>query len=111
MSRITRDTGIDIVKEDGEKWRFLAQWLENLVQLLNNGLKFSDNFDAKIVSAVFTAANTDTAVTHGLGRVPSGYIITSSSASMSVYTGSIAWTSSTIYLRASAAGTAGVLVY
>ena len=111
MSKITRETNLDLVQEDDKRWNFLAQFLDNVKELLNNGLKFSDNFDAKNVSAVFSAANTDTSVSHGLGRVPSGYIVTSISASMVVYTGTAAWTSSTISLKASAAGTAALMVF
>ena len=111
MSKVTRETNIDLVKEDDKKWNFVAQFLDNIKELLNSGLRFSDNFDARIVSATFTAANTDLSVSHSLGRVPTGYVVLSLSASMIVYTGASAWTSSTISLKASAAGTASLLLF
>lgn len=111
MSRITRDTAIDGVKDDAEKWRFLVQWLEELVSIINNGLKFSDNFDSKIINVTFSAANTDTSVAHGLGRAPAGYLVTSLSASMVIYNGSVGSNGTNLILRSSATGSAGLIVY
>lgn len=111
MSKITQDNNIDLVSGDTERWRYAAIFLDQVKTILNKGITFGDNFSAKFVSVNFTAAATDYAVVHSLGRVPTGYIICSTSASMNVYTGSSAWTTSTIYLRASATGTALVLVF
>ena len=111
MSKITRETNIDLVEDNDKRWGFVSQFLDNIKELLNSGLKFSDNFDARIVSATFAAANTDLSVGHSLGRAPSGYVVLSLSASMIVYTGASAWTSSTVSLKSSAAGTASLLLF
>lgn len=111
MSKITRETNIDLVKDDEKRWNFVSQFFDNIKELLNNGLKFSDNFDSKFVNVSFAAANIDTAVPHGLGRVPTGYIVTRRGASLTVVDGATAWTSNIIYLKSTAIGTVTVLVF
>lgn len=109
MSKVTQDPKLTNVPED-ERWLSQSQINDEVKTILNSGLKFSDNFSGKQVSVTFSGAAADASVAHGLGRVPTGYIILSSSVSMNVYTGATAWTSNLIYLRASAAGTVVVLV-
>lgn len=111
MSRITEDPSINRLKTPEQQAEYAAKFNEQVVQLLNNGLTFGDNFDGKILNITFSAANSDTAQGHGLGRVPSGYLVLSRSASMVVYNGSAAWSSSNIVLRASAAGSISLLVF
>lgn len=52
------------------------------------------------------SANTQFSVTHTLGAVPVGYIILKNSKSGVIYDGTDAWTSTTIYLKCSAANAA-----
>ncbi len=111
MSKITDEPGVDKIKEPAEQIRFIATFLDSIKSLLNNGLGLVDNFAGKNVSATFSVANTDTALVHGLGRVPTGYIVSRRSASMNVYDGATAWTSNVIYLKSSATGTATIFVY
>lgn len=57
-------------------------------------------------------ANTADTVTHNLGRVPSGYLVISSSLAGAVYDGGVANTSTTLSLKcATASVTAKVLVF
>lgn len=110
MSKVQASVDLATLKpEDFQRYATMA--LEDIVRQVNGGLDFTSNFSGRLLSVTFSASATDTALAHGLGRVPTGYIITSLSASMVVYSGSAAWTNSSIYLRASAAGTAGVLVF
>jgi len=51
-------------------------------------------------------ANTEFSVTHTLGRIPTGYLVTSNNKAAVVYTGTTTWTSTTIYLRCDAANCA-----
>ena len=111
MSKLTGDAGIDKIQEPKDQMRFISIFFDQIKMLINNGLQFADNFDSKILTLTFSAASTDTSLTHGLGRVPTGYVILKRSASMTVYDGSAAWTSNLIYLRASAAGSVTVLVF
>lgn len=111
MSKITQESKIDIVKEDVDRWNLVSQFFDQVKTIINNGLKFSDNFDGKIINVTFSSANTDTSVAHGLGRAPAGYIVTSLSASMVIYNGSTGSSSTNLILRSSAAGSAGLIVY
>lgn len=91
--------------------RFLTLFGEQVARILNNGLDFETNFNSKLVSLTFSSANVDTSVAHGLGRVPSGYIIIGLSADLTVYDGIGTNTTTNLFLRASATGTARLLVY
>ena len=110
MSKVTASTDFDRVKPE-DLPKFLSLFGEQVVQVLNNGLDFQSNFNCALISVTFSAANTDTAVSHGLGRVPTGYLIYSRSTAMDVYDGVTAWTSDTLYLRTSTTGTIGVIVF
>ena len=78
-----------------------------------SGAEFSDMFDSLIPLAgvevdnitMDATADTDTTITHNLGRVPAGYIVIRSSGSGVVYDGSTPadWTATTFTLRCSAA--------
>jgi hypothetical protein len=109
--RLTASTEIDRIEKPEDQPRFISMALNQIAQILNNGLGFSDNFNAKTLTISFSAANTDVATIHGLGRVPTGYIVIGSSAATSVYDGASANTASLLYLRASAATTVKVLVF
>jgi hypothetical protein len=110
MSRITQDSSVDRFKDWAEASQFVSKFFEQVTKLFSNGITISDNFDAKILTLTFTSSATDTSLAHGLGRVPSGYLVLKRSANMVVYDGSNAWTSQNIYLRASAAGSITVAV-
>jgi hypothetical protein len=62
---------------------------------------------------VFTsngAANTEDAILHKLGHVPNGYIVVRQDKASIVYDSGTAWTTTTIYLKSSAASTAWILI-
>jgi hypothetical protein len=110
MSKITASSDFDRIEAE-EIPRILTLFADQVVQIVNGGLEFSANFNAKTVSITFASANTDTSVGHGLGRTPAGYLVTSRSANMVIYDGSVANNTSTLILRSSAPGTASVLVF
>lgn len=110
MSKVQASTDIDRVKDDEVK-RFVNIALDDIVRVINGNLDFDNNFSAKTLSVTFSSANTEVAIQHGLGRVPSNYIQMQSSAATSLYNGSSANTSSTLYLKASAAATVSILVF
>lgn len=110
MSKITTSTDFDRVSAE-DMPRRLNQFGEDVVAQVNGGLDFSTNFNASEVSVSFTAANTDTPIAHGLGRVPTRYILTGSTVALGLYDGSIKASSSIIYLKSSAVGTASILIY
>ena len=45
------------------------------------------------------AANTDFPVTHNLGRIPTGFLVTNRSAPCHVYGGGTSWTTSQIFVK------------
>lgn len=50
--------------------------IEKLTQILNGGLKFSDNFDCLIKTITTNATpGVTTAITHGLKRIPFGIVM------------------------------------
>ncbi len=111
MSKVTASTDVSQVKPD-ELAKFVDICLEDIVLQINGKLDFDTNFNAKEITVNFAVANTDTTTAHGLGRVPSRYIVTSSTTALSaVYNGTSANTSSTITLRSSAVGIATILIY
>jgi hypothetical protein len=111
VARISASTKIEMIKEDSEKFRYISIVLDNIAAVVNGNVEFLVNMRLKQVSVTFTATNTDTSVAHGLGFLPSGYIIIGSTAAMSVYDGSISNTVTTLTLRASATGTVRLLVF
>lgn len=110
MSKVTASTDFDRLEEKELK-KHLAIFAEQLLQALNGNLDFATNFNCKLLSITFSAAGTDTALPHGLGRVHTGYIVYSRSAGIVIYDGAQASTSTTLYLRATATGTASLIVF
>lgn len=110
MSKVTASTDIQQVKpEDVPRFTDLA--LQDIVRVLNGDVDFTNNINCKIVSVTFSAANVSQSVSHGLGRVPSGYWITKRNASANVFDGSGGSSSSTYSLQASAPVTCSILFF
>jgi hypothetical protein len=108
---------IENIKGDDDKdtleqrWKYLSIQLKSNYDLLNKGLGFADNFNAKTLSATFTVANTDTTFAHGLGFTPTGYIPIGYTVAMRVYNGDGAWNNTNIILKSDVVGTATILVF
>jgi hypothetical protein len=94
-----------------DRWKYLSIQLKSYYDLLNRGLRFSDNFNSKVLSAEFTLADTDTVFTHGLGFTPTGYITIGLSVAMIVYNGDGTWNNTDIVLKSDVVGTATILVF
>jgi hypothetical protein len=114
MSKVTASTNFDQVADEGVELpqlkKFLAIFADQVVEVLTNKLDFETNFNCKLLSVTFSAANVNVAVNHGLGRVPTGYIVYQRSANLVVFDGS-ANTSTFLNLQASTAGTVSVIVF
>lgn len=96
---------------DSDLRRFLTAFNSQVVQVMNGNIEFNENTKSQKVSVVFSSANTEVAVGHGLGRNPNGYILVGATAAMSLYDGSSANNDKTLYLKSSASGTAQVMVF
>jgi len=79
---------------------------------LGVGAGLAGNLDGAYVSYVSNAtANTEDTVTHGLGRVPVGYVVVDRDKPGVVYSSSKAlWTTSTMRLKCDTASTAATLL-
>ena len=90
----------------------LSAWRE-LSVLLNGGLKFSDNFDAQIITVADTGtANAENTIAHTLKRVPTGFLVLNINKAGVMYDSGTAWTASAIYLKCSVANaTVKILVF
>lgn len=111
MSRITKDTSVDRFADWQTASKYCAELFEQIARLFSNGQSIADNFDAKILTLTFSSSATDTTLVHGLGRVPTGYLVLRRSANMVVYDGTGAWSANSISLKSSAAGNATISVF
>ena len=107
--RVTASPDVNKVKpEDIALYTSMA--LTEIIQVINGNLSLADNFSGKILTITFSTANVEVATPHGLGRVPSYYIVLGSSVATNIYDGSSANTAQLLYLRASVSATVRVLV-
>jgi hypothetical protein len=91
-------------------------WADKITTLLDNNFRKIAQIPFNLSESVSIAdtgiADTEFSVTHHLGRVPSGFLITMSDKACSCYDSGTAWTSSAIYLKCNAASAAvKVLVF
>lgn len=96
----------DLRPFDRDMIQVLGSWAMNLVAILDSGISFSDNVD--VASVTFTSSGTPDAentVAHTLGKIPTGYIVTSLNKAASVYKGTTAWSATNIYLKSNVAST------
>jgi len=87
----------------------VKKYVEAITSVLNGQVSFGngtdvDNLQGRWVNTISPAvANTDFTVDHNLGRVPVGFIVISVDKAAVIYTGTIAWTTTQMTLKASAA--------
>lgn len=99
---------------------FLTDAIRNLIRAVNGKLSFGDgsqssqsgNVDGHTKEVVFTNANTDYEVPHGLGRVPIGIIVLDVTADGAVLRGGSrgSWSTTRLFVRCNVAGTTGLFV-
>lgn len=99
------------LKDDAERFRYIQLALQDIIQQINGNIEIPTNLKANLVNVTFATANDDTSVSHGLGRVPQGYIELDKTEAMSIYRGSGLTNSLVISLRSSAAGRINILFY
>ena len=69
------------------------------------------SLDAHAMGFTIATVDTDTSFTHDLGRTPVEAFVIRKSANANIYRGSVAWTSTTINLRASAGVSGRVYIF
>ncbi len=88
-------------QEQGFYW-VIETFIDEIRNLLNGGLLFSDNFAMKMKTFTSDATPGDeTEIAHGLGKTPVGYIVYGQDKEGSLYTGTTAWDSTNMYLSSS----------
>lgn len=110
MAKIEASPDLGRIKGIEDLQRFLSTWVRDCHNVVNGSLEFGKNIIGTTSEVTFSAANTDTRIAHGLGRAPTGYLIIGQSASGSIYDGVAAADSTYLYLRASAAMRAKIIV-
>lgn len=101
-----------VANAQGDEFKtYVERAFVQIQEILNNGLTPTENQDGQLLQVSFTAADAEQGIPHALGRVPTLYYILGSSAAMSVYDGVSSNTSSVIYLRSSAIGSAKIFIF
>jgi hypothetical protein len=78
--------------------------IEQLTEILNKGIRFEDNFSAYITT--FTTSGTpgvETAITHGLKRIPSGFVVLEKDKAAHIYKGASGKSATTYYVASDVA--------
>jgi predicted acetyltransferase len=89
---------------DRDLVRVLSQWAQGIKSILDRGISFDDNVDARRVSVTSDGIpGTEFSVAHSLGKVPTGYIVYGQDKAGSVYDGATPNTATTLYLKSDAA--------
>lgn len=99
---------IQNLKED-QRIPALTRLLKQFYDILNRGFTPRDNFRGAFLECVFTAANVEISVKHGLAFAPQDFLVTNPSVSMNLYE----FSSDLNYIRvkSSAIGSARILVF
>lgn len=82
----------------------LNEWQLMLKAILDGGISFTDNVDIDMVTVTSNGTpGNETSVTHRLGKVPAGYIVTGQNAAGSLYDGTTANTATAAYFKSDVA--------
>lgn len=91
-------------KFDRDQLNTINEMVRNLDTILNRGIRFQDNFDARLVTFTSSATpDTENTVAHTLGKVPVGFLVYSLDKAGVVYNGTTAFTKTNIYLKVNVA--------
>lgn len=87
-----------------------TNYLNKLVDIINGGIRLSDNEDSVEVAYSSNAiADTEDTVAHTLGRTPVGFRVVNINKGGVVYDSGTSWTSSNIYLKCTTSSTTATL--
>lgn len=88
-----------------------SEVMSDVVDALNGKVDFQSNIQNQMVNVNFTAINTDLAINHTLGYVPTGYMRHGGTNTGNLIDGKTPWTKTTIYLQATATGAVSVMIF
>lgn len=93
-------------KIDEDILSFMNEQNDNLEALFDKGISFVDNLDSDSVSFTSGAvADAEDVVSHELGKVPTGFLVTARNKAGILYSGTTPNTTSRIYLKSNVANT------
>lgn len=98
--------------QGGDIPRYASMNFAAIGNALNGNVEFGANIRSSTTAVAFLAASTVVEVPHTLGRIPQGYIVIGQDAAGSILTSQLTnpWTASKIYLNASAAMNATLII-
>lgn len=111
MARPLSRYNIENVKDEKERSERIGAQLKSYFDILNSGITFQDNIRGRVIDVVFSAANSEVAVSHGLNITPTGFISVKPTAAMVLYDSGKAWDKNNVYLKSSAIGTARIFLF
>jgi len=92
-----------ISKQDKDLYFVIDSFINEVKGILNGGIKFSDNLDARLITFTSGLSDVETEISHSLKKVATGYVIYGQDKAGSLYisTGGTAWSIDKIYLKSS----------
>ncbi len=120
MGRVAPTLEVRVSSRYDETWfrnllLTLKRQYEETARALNGRIGFGDGTDSENIEGTWISVttpgtpNTDFTVTHGLDRLPSGYLVMSKAAAVDIFDGGVAATISQITLKATVGSVAVVL--
>ena len=117
MGRVAPTLEVRVPSRYNEAWfrdllLTLKRQHEEIARALNGRIGFGDGTESENIEGTWISVmtpgtpNTDFTVTHGLDRLPVGYLVMSKAAAVDVFDGSVASTVSQITLKATVASIA-----
>jgi hypothetical protein len=91
--------------------RFVAQTISDIVTTLNGRVDLVDNCETHVEAVTFGLAGQEVAISHKLGRIPSGYVVVRKSNHVDIYDGTKENTSRILFVRADAVATVTLLIF
>lgn len=105
--------GAELRQFDRDLMSSIGGWAAGIKAILDKGISVDDNLDAERVSVVtHVTPGTEFSVAHGLGKVPTGYIVHGQTAAGSIYDGASSNTKTALYLKSNvSAATFRIIVF
>ncbi len=108
MAKVTVPSTLSNITTQSDLQRFLSAFVSQITQQVNGSLQFHANI-ATTPPIVVGFTSGVIGVSHGLGRVPGGFLVVNLTAAASIYSpqgAAYAWTANAVYLQSSAGVTA-----
>lgn len=102
--------GDSLTKLDADgKFRYIEKFMQAVRRLLNGNLEFDKNMLIQPQIVTFPASGVEVQISHGLKRVPRGYLVVSRDFANIVYDSATPWNESFIYLKGNGGFKAGLV--